>query len=154
MEVSDKRDFSAVAEYDALDAKIDYVREMLKKLADECELKTNIEEYNILPELEIPSRKANKSIRQSNLLVTFDPTETQLAYVMSCMRSNPVMSTLLTYSDIDDDMITIIGTQPAIIFEPQPKAQSRIFPIKPNLDKDDPRTVQMTKKALRYPFAA
>lgn len=112
-----------------IDEEIDEIRDTVEHIAEELRLKLQIYEYNIQPSLGIPSRIASKWIGETNVIATIDPTDEQLSYIMTCMRQNPVMSMLLTYSDSSfiEDRLEYISTQATYLFGQNGEKQSRVF---------------------------
>jgi len=139
-----------------MDQIVGTTRTLLKKIADKESITLNLYDYDLPDETGVPSYTATKWIKHTNLMTTFDPTNTQLAYIIACMRENPVMSVLVSCTDNEylEDRMDIMMTQvTAIMGRNEIRKQQRIFPTHVR-KKHESKNAPTIREALLFPYEA
>lgn len=130
-------------------------REHLLEAAGDLRLAVNLYDYDIPIEEGVPSYAARKWIGSVNMIGTFNPTNTQLAYITACMRANPVLSVLVGCTDAEylENRRHILETQTAELFGSVRTRKQRIFPARMSW-ADNGEAVPALRQALAYPYEA
>lgn len=129
MEYEENPDVAAIAFGEKVDAVIEEIRGAMDQFAFERSIELSVYDYAPTSEHATPSRQAYRWIRESNVIACIAPNDHQIAFVTDCMRSNPVMCALLSYTsleDLDGD-IEICGSQSFHLLGSAKGTASRVF---------------------------
>lgn len=138
-----------------IDEIVTRTREHLLEAAEDLRLAVNLYDYDIPVEEGVPSYAARKWIGSVNMIGAFNPTNTQLAYIIACMRANPVLSVLVGCTDAEylENRRHILETQTAELLGPVRTRKPRIFPARMSWADDD-EALPVMRQALAYPYEA
>jgi hypothetical protein len=144
--------FNAEKDDDAIDS----IRETIETTAKQCSLLLHVHEYTLSEGADTPSSEAARAlVTTSNVITVIDPSDTQLSFVIECMRQNPLISSLFPYRDRHflDEKFEILQVQSEVLLGPNGKKQPRIFTVKYDPAHAE-KMIPSIKRALLYPLEA
>lgn len=137
---------------EAVEDIIDDIRGAFHAVSD-GKIDLQFREYAIQEESDVPSGTARRQITHAHIITSIQPSDSQLAYIMACMRRNPVMSLLLcSMNDFYDQRLDHLATLKIHLFGQDEPRQTRVFLTQNPRDTDALQRV--ARDVLRYPFAA
>ncbi len=139
--------------FEMRDEQTQELREVIEQTAARHFMNLELYEYP-LPYNQIPSRKATRWIRESNMITAWNPPDQSIAYIYCCMRKNPLLTALLGYDKEGgtSEKYEILSTQYTRVFQKGMliEEQNRTFIIPPTVEI--PHAKATIEKALLYPY--